>query len=62
MPATSPEGKWVDTTRKGGDPARPGRASYYHYVDVEIFRPRSRIRAVGSTAGPLAASSSARGN
>ena len=51
----APMGKWVDTTRKGGDPARPGRATYYHHVDIEIFRPRSRIRAVGNTAGPLAA-------
>lgn len=49
----APVGKWVERVRKGGDPAHPGRATYHHHVRVEIFRPRSRIRGVGRTAGLL---------
>jgi hypothetical protein len=49
----APMGKWAATMRKSGDPAHQGRASYHHYVSVEIFKPRSRIRAVGRTAAFL---------
>jgi hypothetical protein len=49
----APMGKWHPTIRKGGDPARPGRVSDYHHVSVEIFKPRSRIHAVGRAVGFL---------
>ena len=51
----APMGRWEHTSRRSGDPARPGRALSYHFVSVEIFKPRSRIRAVGRAVGFLTA-------
>ena len=51
----APMGKWEATVRKSGDPAHPRRASYRHYVSVEILKPRSQIRAVGHTVAFLTA-------
>lgn len=49
----APMGKLGNTIDRGGEPARPGRARTYYNVTVEIFKPRSRIRAVGRALGFL---------
>lgn len=54
----APLGKWGNTKDRRGDPARPGRAQTYNHVTVEVFKPRSRIRAVGRAMGFLTASPS----
>ena len=52
----APMGKWGNTINRRGDPARPGRARTSFHVTVEVFKPRSRIRAVGRAMGFLTGS------